>query len=61
MHQHLKARHVDWEKNVVDGPELQAFHTQITISDERETRLGIPDDGHGFCAVTQDMSADVTL
>ena len=59
MLKHLQARHVDWEKHVVDRLDLQAFRKQITISDEEGTRLGIPEDRHGFRAATLNASTDV--
>jgi hypothetical protein len=46
---------------VVDGPELQAFRKQILISDDEETRLGIPGDRHGFHAVAQNDLTDARL
>jgi len=61
IHQHLQAQHVDWEKNVVDGPELQAFHKQIMVSDDKEKRLGNPGYRHGFHSVAQNDSTDVRL
>jgi len=43
MHQHLQVQHPAWENDVLDRQELQEFHEKITICQEEETRLGIPD------------------
>ena len=55
MHQHLQAQHPAWENNVLDGRELQEFQEKITISQEEETRLGIPDDRRGLRIVNADV------
>lgn len=48
MHQHLLAQHPGWEASTVQGRELQDFRVKIAITDEEESKLGIPEPKQGL-------------
>ena len=60
MHQHLRAQHPSWEKNVMDGHELQTFRDKMKITIEEEKKLDIPEDRWGLWHIVgQNTSTDV--
>ena len=47
-------QHPSWEKRAVPGSVLMEFRNSITITNEEETKLGIPEDYQGRSAVAQE-------
>ena len=50
MRHHLQEQHPSWESNT-DSLEVQDFSGKISITNEEETKLGIPEKSHGRCVV----------
>ena len=53
MRRHLQERHPSWETNIAPGRNLHEFCTKITITNEEEARLGIPEEYQGRSVVAQ--------
>jgi len=52
IHRHLQERHPSWERNLITGAkELQEFRDRITMTNEEESRLNIPEEKQGWSAV----------
>jgi hypothetical protein len=54
MQRHLQERHPSWEHNVTQGKDLNDFRDRILITNEEETKLGIPEDHQGRSTVAED-------
>ncbi|TFK32012.1 hypothetical protein BDQ12DRAFT_64206 [Crucibulum laeve] len=52
---HLQERHPSWESNVAPGNNLSKFGERITITNEEEERLHIPESYQGESVVAQDV------
>jgi hypothetical protein len=50
MRHHLQEQHPSWESNT-DSLEVQDFSGKISITNEEETKLGIPEESHSCCVV----------
>jgi len=53
MHRHLQERHPSWETNIAPSRNLHEFRNRITITNEEEAKLGIPEEYQGRSVVAE--------
>jgi hypothetical protein len=54
MRRHLQERHPSWETNI-SSTELKIFSDSISISNDEEIRLGIPESFHGRSIIANEV------